>query len=270
MDISDTQAALDFANAATVDLLTELVDVDGVTVVAHHDSRKITTLDLEDKLPAPRRHRGTTSLHTARGLIGWVTDHRIGPDVDLIADVDHLTITAVLNPARSTPSWGDYRGRLTLRRSPEWARWVAIDGKAIPQGDFAGHVQACARDIVHPAALDMLEVAETLTLNVDATISSAVRQRDGQRRLVFNETSTARAGVEREVDVPEFITLRLPIFDGTDPVDVTVRLLYRQRDGGVFFAVQIIDLVPTERGAFVELADEVGAALGVTVVEGQI
>jgi uncharacterized protein YfdQ (DUF2303 family) len=271
LSVDGVAAALDYATeAATTTTHVELSAFAAqVTLVDRHKDRVTEVIDLESMLPTPRRALGTTDLHTPAGLVGWVNHVADDGALLLFADVHRLAVTAVLNPGtQAEPGWGDLRGQLAVRRHPSWAAWVGIDGKLLTQEDFAVFVQEHASDISNPTALDMLEIAETLSLNVGARVSSAVRLRDGQRHLVFDETIDATAGSDRELDIPAEIELGLPIFEGTDAIHVRARLLYRKAGTGVGFAVQLINRVDVERAAFEQLAADIATQLHVDAIDG--
>lgn len=266
-NFSDVAAALEHADAHAFSTI-EAVTPDGsLVMVDQPQSRRVSPMDLEAWFPAPRRNHGTTRAHTPMSLVDFVKRVAV-PEFDLYADIDNLSVIAVLNPARADQTaWQDHRGLLVFRPHPSWQRWCAIDGKLLTQEQFAVHVQECAGDIAEPPALDLLEVAETLTLNVGAKVSSAVRLRDGKRHLIFDESITATAGHDLEVDVPERLVLRVPIFQGCDPEEITVRLMYRQRDG-VRFAVQIVDRQEREWETFTESVGVISEALDSTPIFG--
>lgn len=270
--LDGVQAALDYATAnATNGNITDIAGFDEhVLLVDRHRDRLTEVIDLEQLLGSPRRSKGTTELHTPDGLVAWV--ERIHDEDEppvVFADIHGLVVTAVLNHGTTLrPEWGDLRGRLQVRRHPSWEAWLGIDGHVLPQAEFAAFVQEHASDIRTPTALDMLEVAETLTLNVGARVSSAVRLRDGQRHLVFDETIDAVAGHDRELDIPGEIELGLPIFEGTYGVSVRARLLYRKVGTSVGFAVQLIDRLDVERGTFQQLVADIAAQLKVDPIDG--
>lgn len=262
-------AALEYATDAAVDVTYHHVgDADHVVIIDHAPGREMTLVDLEYLLPAPRDARGYTNLHDPASLVEWVNLHRAAA-VDVYANPDHLNLAVVLDPHRpGRPSWQRHIGACTIRHHPRYARWRALDGKLVDQAAFAEHVQICASDVVTPAALDLLEVAETLQLNVGARISSSHRLRDGSRRLVFDETVDAVAGVDHEVEVPERITLRLPVYEGGDPTDVQVRVMYRKAGQGVAFLLQIVDRLELERALFDAAAQQVALDLDASLLFG--
>lgn len=274
----DLGVALQFGrdSAAIVQRLTDEDLTSATYLVEHAEDRtvELVTDDLEWTLPAPRRRHGVTKLHYPASLIEWVQRTAVpandGDDTfDLYANRDDLEIVAVLNPARPGPAWQDHLGVVKLRWHPLYLRWASLDGRLVGQADFAGHVQVCSSDVIDPPALDLLEVAETLTLHATSKVSSAMRLRDGARHIVFDENVEASAGGgDREVDIPEILTIRVPMFEGGDPIDLKVRLMYRKVEGQVGFMLQVIDRVEAERAQFEELVLTVATELGVMPLYG--
>lgn len=241
-----------------------------VFVVELPNARQVDIVDIGAKMPQPRRQKGTTALHDPNSLVVWAQGQsgETGA-VAVYGDLYSTSITAVINPGTADyPGWDDHRGVLALKRHPRWDRWRNLDGKVVKQADFAAHVQTCASDFVTPAALDVLEIAETLTLNVGAKVSSAQRMRDGRRQIVFDESIDATAGGDLSVEIPETITLRFPLFDGAEPEEMTARLLYRKVGTEVGFAVQFIDPEERERATFATLTHTVAELLDVTALMG--
>lgn len=308
-DSSNAEAIIDFAKTNLETQVEELPDREDVFQVDVPAGRTLHFVDLECLRDAPRRQRGTTTLATPDALIRWTQrnapdasperlfvpgslevvdtdalpepgDEEPLPDIDvrvyesktfdLYANPNGFNLTTVLNPSRNgDPGWADWRGALSLKYHPNYQRWRQLHGQLVDQGPFAQHIQMCSGDIAEPPAADLLEMAETLVLNVDSKISSAERTRDGARHFVFTENVEARSGAELEAEVPQTLTIRVPpIFEGTGAEEVVIRLNYRNVGGSVAFLLQIIDLEDRERLRFDEIALAVGDALGVQPISG--
>lgn len=265
---TEADAVLEFADEHLVDVVEG--DLYDVVTLAHSAARKVTVIDHERRLEAPRRDRGTTVLHTPESFIEWVRTNRSDdPTPAVFADVDQLTVTAVLDPSKpDTPRWADSRGVVTLRPTPEWVAWSKADGALVPQAAFAEFVQRWAHTFLDPTAMDMRDVAESLTIYGESKVSDAVRTRDGQRSIVYEETLTTSAtNAGGRVDVPEQITVRCPLFEGTDPEEIELLLLFR-RDGGVKLGVQIIDRPGLLRRAFDQVTSQIAEGLALVPLCG--
>lgn len=287
-----TQALVEFLeahHASDVKPLDESA-APGVYLVDRPLGREVKALDLRPFLAFPTQQAGTTVLHTADSFVDWTAEHRtvlgaddlpaadaplglpaapLGP-LDVYADVDALSVVAILDPHRpGVTSWEKHRGSLTLRRTPAWKAWCEIDGTTLEQEAFAHFVQDQGSTIAEPPALELQEIAETLQLHVSAKVSSAVRIQNGARHVIFDEAVEGVAGNERTVDIPDTITLRLPMFEGDDAEEILVRLLYRQANGKVRMGIKIVDRADRELQKFHELCAGIGDRLAVTPVFGK-
>lgn len=271
----DMRAVIDTAQQA-VD--PSVVEAGYLAVANVGPGARICVIDLESKSPNPRRKRATVTLHTAVALAAYVNNHHEGDATALYGDADTTTVVAVLNGHASrqpssdeqreaqlgTAGWGDHRATLQLRKTPEWRAWTDADGQAFDQVAFAEFIEDHQADIVDPPAADMLELAKTFEAKSDANFKSAIRLDSGQRRLTFEETIAARAGVEGNIEVPELVTLGLRPFDGTEPYRIQARFRFRVASGSVKFVVVLDRPDLVLRSAFDDvlamLADRTGFA----------
>lgn len=208
-------------------LYSVVVPAGGQNVVI--DTRKL----LEPYQARPRRKRGVVALTTPASLTEYVNTHKVG-GTEIFVDWRRSRAEAVLNDHdKSGAGFGDHRAVLTLQPTPEWARWTALDGKWMSQGDFAEHILDTTADVVDPPAADLLEMAETFTATRSLNFSSGNRLKDGQRQLRYVETIDAQAGVAGNVTIPDSILLRLAPFDGAEQVEMSARVRYRINDGAL-------------------------------------
>ncbi|MCH1933271.1 YfdQ family protein, partial [Shewanella sp. A25] len=57
---------------------------------------------------------------------------------------------------------GAHVAAMALPYSEEWKAWTAIDGKLMPQREFARFIEENAVDVVAPSGADLLEVVRDL------------------------------------------------------------------------------------------------------------
>jgi uncharacterized protein YfdQ (DUF2303 family) len=226
---SDAQAIIDTAQAAAEPALINPERLYSVVVPAG-DSLRI--LDLEEHLSHPQRARGTVHAATVSALIDYVTAHADESATTLWVHPTSGRIVAVLDDhAGDQPGWGEHRAQLDLTRTPEWKHWQRIDGTLIDQEQFAEHIQDGLREIVEPAAADMLEIAQSIQAKTQATFKSARRLADGAIGMEYDEQIDAKAGRKGQLQIPEQFTLAIAPFVGEDPYRITARLRYRIREG---------------------------------------
>ena len=200
--------------------------------------------DLEKHLDAPTRQRGTTTLGDADSFIRFVRPHvDHGAKVDLFYTIEPKpSFTAVLNAATpGAPAWGDHRAHYAAPLSKEWLAWQALDGKPQSQEQFALFIERNLLDIIHPTGAEMLSLATSFQAKKSVNFASGTRLDNGQQQLVYEETIAARAGEKGQLEVPDEITLQLPVFEGSKIADLlTAKLRYRIDGGKLFMWYELV------------------------------
>ena len=235
-------------------------------------------LDLARFDPAPRRKHGTVTVYTAESLVAYVDQHTLliqtNPDaparapLNLYADADARLVTAVLNDHNNDrPGWGDHRAVLTLRHTPAWAAWAAMNGRIGGQTAFAEHIEDNLPDIVDPPGADMLEMAQTFEATTSVAFRSAQRLDSGQVQLRYEESTDARAG-KGNIPIPAAFVVGVAPFEGSDPYRLTARLRYRIRDGALTIGYVLHRPEDVLRAAFDEILSVVEGGLGTPALRG--
>lgn len=221
------------------------------------DGGQVHLLDLEERLPAPLRTRGTYRPATVDALISHVDRH---------FDKDHTTVwvhptsgrvIAVFNDVAATgeTGWGDHRSQLDLQHTPEWLFWKAWDGELLTQIAFAEHVEDGVKEIVEPPAADMLELAQSFHAESSASFRSATRLQDGTVQVQYDEKLDAQAGRSGQMTIPTEFTLAIAPFLGEDPYRVTARLRYRLAAGQLKLGYRLERPGDVVRDALSQIAD---------------
>lgn len=226
--------------------------------------------DREKTQPNPRAPRAVVGAHTPDGLIAYATRHVDASTSTLWADVDAAAITVVINDHSidGRPGWADHRARLQLRRPPEWQAWTELNGKTMSQVALAEFLEEHAREIVEPDGATMIELAQTFHATTKAEFKQAVVLATGDRRLTYEETTTAGAGATRSKDVPAAFVVALAPFEGHDPVRIEARFRYTIRDGNLTLGYRLLHLVDISRDAVRTLVGQVSAGLDLPIIEG--
>lgn len=153
----------------------------------------------------------------------------------IIADFDTLEIAAHLdwhphNAHADFLSSGaqKHSATLKLRPSEEFARWDAMEGKLVPQEDFARFLEENSSDVGYPEAATMIEISRDFEATVGQTYKSSVRLDNGDRKLVFETESKVQNGVI----IPDRFTLHIPIYNGEEPDTLTALFRWRAMGGG--------------------------------------
>lgn len=233
-------------------------------------------------LDRPWRIHGTVELDDPDTFSAYVNRLRTA-DTALYAALPRQSVTAVFNdhPTVSSQPTGtsaplagfrDHTARLTLTTHPDWSAWKTRDmGSATqsgrtgmyPQAAFGEFIEDMAHTIIRPDSAEMLEIALTLTGKRSLDFGSRHRLDNGDTAFTFVEETTARAGRGGQtIEIPNRFTIRVPIFLGTEPVEVEARLRYAADGDGVRMGYRLLRWMDAEREAFeavvATVSDETG------------
>ncbi len=223
----------------------------------------------------PRRAVGSAALTDPAAFGDYVNRLRT-VDTTLWANLSTFAVTAVFNdhPAVRQPGdteapldtfrplagYRDHSATLSLEAHPDWITWKSRDMAAgsargtsglMGQRDFGEFVEDMAHTIIRPDSATMLEVATTLTAKRSLDFDSRTRLDNGDVGFRFQEETTARAGRgQTEIEIPQRFTIRVPIFLGTEPIEVEARLRFRPDQDGVRMGYRLLRWKDHERDAF--------------------
>ncbi|MGX0133057.1 DUF2303 family protein [Cupriavidus metallidurans] len=85
--------------------------------------------EFEHLLPAPTRHRGTTTLTQAESFTRFIKEFSGLADLTprLYYQIDpHPSFTAILNDHCQAPDWRDFRAVYSAPLSKEWQTWCGF------------------------------------------------------------------------------------------------------------------------------------------------
>lgn len=193
----------------------------------------------------------------------------------LIADYDAGVIGAVLDYHRDacsdgvvalTAQPGRHQAALVLRPSEEFTRWSAIQGKRLPQAEFAAFLEENATDIVRPEPAVMIEISRDLEATQGVTFKSSTRLESGDRAFVY-ETETRTRG---EVQVPREFTIEIPIWHGEAPVQLRCAFRWQIAGGGLVLGFEWRRVEYQRRADFAQVATKVAEATGRPLVFGRL
>lgn len=243
------------------------------------DTDQVRVLSMEKFAPAPYRRRGTALFDDPASLVLYVNTFKAEGLARLYASLAKRQAVVVLNDddpadndsADTIGAWRDHRAELAVRATPEWERWRAMDSKLVGQTDFAEHLELNLADIVEPVAADLVEIARSFTASTDVQFRSAVNLQSGETRFAYDENTTAQATSSggSTIDVPRTFALRIAVFQGTEPLDVTARLRYRLHGGHLTIGYLLDKADDIERNAFQNEIEDVAKDVGLVALYGQ-
>lgn len=156
---------------------------------------------------------------------------------------------------------------LALRPSEEFARWDEMEGKIVPQAEFARFLEENSVDVGFPEAATMVEISRDFEATVGQVYKSSTRLENGDRKLNF-ETETK---VQNGVVIPEKFTLSIPIYNGEQPEPLTCLFRWRALGGGVVgLGFQWHRVEYQRRAHFAQIATTASEETGLPVYFGRI
>lgn len=239
MEPNNMQAVIDAARQGQAPVMVANVGCIANYAIQTHRGTEIVTVSLENGLRAPLRKRGTIEVFGAASFNDILEANKdAGPATIYInRDAADPAIVAVLNGhSRTGPGWGDFRAKITLRFTPQWKKWLAIDGNMLPQVDFAEFIEENLADIQSPPGAEMMEVAQYFESTKGSEFKSSTRLGTGQTQLVNVETVDVKAGAFK---IPDTITLGLPPVFGLPPYKIEARFRSRVTNGKLTLGIKM-------------------------------
>jgi uncharacterized protein YfdQ (DUF2303 family) len=242
------------------------------------DGYELLDLDRDEytnRLPAPLRKTGTVVVEDVASFADYYRKHGDGSS-EVYVNIDQRRITAVLDAHQlEGPRWGQHRLVLALKATEAWNAWIGNDRKEQSQQQFAEFIEDRLSDIREPVAADMLEIATTFQAKSKVNFTSALALSNGERKLVFEETTDASAGSKGNLEVPTRFkiavkALELPVADGEDPVyyGINARFRYRIQSGQLKVLYLLEEPAAIMRDAVLAVVGQVETELGVKVLRG--
>lgn len=238
---NNMQAVIDAARRGVAATKIETVGALALYAVPKQDgSIELKSVSLETGLPAPVRKRGIVQVFDAASF-NLILEANEGGNATIYIDRDANApaIVAVLNGhGEHGTGWGDFRAEIVFRFTPQWLKWKAIDGKMMPQVQFAEFVEDNMNDIASPSGAEMLEIAQYLSATRSVDFKSAIRLSSGQIQFQNIESVDAKVSAGQTA-IPETITLGIaPVF-GLPPFRVDARFRYRIVDGKLQLGIKL-------------------------------
>jgi uncharacterized protein YfdQ (DUF2303 family) len=263
--VTEAQVVADLAKTAA---LPKALDPEKMYSVVVPDGSEHITLSLEAYLHSPARLRGTTRLHDADSFTDFVRSYEV-PASRVYADQENATLCAVFNDATTgNPGWADHRAVLRMKHTPEWLHWADKDGSLLPQASFAEHIEDGLDEIRVPEPAEMLELAQTFHANTGVAFKSSSILSSGERQLVYEESTTTKAGTKGQITVPREIELAIRPYEGSDLYKVVARFRHRASGGDLKLGYRLNRPHDILRSAFNDTVEKVNDLVDCAVLRG--
>lgn len=234
----------------------------------------LQTVDLVEQLAkhqaTPARKRGQFAVQDAESFVGYLGKHST-PETEVWADVPSARLVGVLNAhsAGEIAGWADHRVTYAVQLTDAWKAWTEFDGKLLGQVAFAEHIENRSIDIVRPEAAEMLELAQTFQATVGVSFESSKILSSGERQVEYREQVDAKAGKAGRLAIPKDFDIALIPFEGASAYKVKAHFRFRITDGDLRIGYSLVRPADVLREAFMDVVDEVAAAVDSPIYKGQ-
>jgi len=231
---------------------------------------KIESVDLSTTLPKPARKRGVITVFDAASFNQVIADNSDAGDISIYIDRDvtNPAVVAILNGnGKNGPGWSDMRVKIAFRKTPQWVKWQAIDGKMLPQVDFAEFVENNLEDIADPPKADFLEIVTYLQATRSVDFKSGIRLSSGAVQFQNLESLDAKVGAG-QIAVPETFTLGIAPLFGIPPYRVPVRFRYRLSEGKLSLGIKLQRVEDMMRQILEDIIAKIERGANVSVLDG--
>jgi uncharacterized protein YfdQ (DUF2303 family) len=203
----------------------------GEVVAVPNGNGGVTIHDTDAYAETPRRTLANRTVTDAASFVRYIEKH--GTEAtEVWADTPKSTVIGVIDApagAERPSGWQTHRVTLSLEKSKPWVAWEQSDRAWFEQMDFADFIEDRASDVRDPEPATLLELAQSFQAAREVDFESSERMSDGQTRLDFKETITAKAGQKGHIEIPDRLQLALKPYIGGPAYWVTARFRYRLR-----------------------------------------
>lgn len=228
---------------------------------------------LERFLDKPIRKRAKLDVRDHQSFIAYVTQHK-EEGTQLFAQITEQggSFTAILDYHQhgetGQPRFGDHVIVYTAEHTPEWKRWMALSGKTQDQVELALFIEDNRMDIVNPDGATMLELIKSFEATAGSDFKSAIRLENGDRAIKYTHTTTAKAGVNGDLLIPDSFFLKLPVFNNGPEYDVEARFRYKVSEGHLRVGYEIVRPHKIIELALAESRTAIEQTLKVSILHG--
>jgi uncharacterized protein YfdQ (DUF2303 family) len=217
----------------------------------------------------PATKRGTAKALTLESFIA-LTERHMTEDSAVFADTTWTkpALTAVIdyhqNETGGAPDNGKHRVVYDFPLSEEWSAWIATNGAAFNQLDFAAFIEDRIAELTAPTEdevrqyedlfnttvatpAELMKLSRGMQVNVESKVKNASVLQTGAAQIVFEEEHRDAGG--NVLKVPGLFLLSIAPFFMGEKARIPVRLRYRVQNGAIkwFYQIYRPDLAVTQR-----------------------
>lgn len=221
---------------------------------------------LEYLLQTPLRKTGVVVFNDLPSFAWYVNEHVIPGSVVYLSREKEPLFTAVLDEhGKDSPGWRQHRTQIKLVHSRQFTAWSILATR--DQKAFAEFLEDRVNEVATPDGASLFELVTNLEASQNASFSSYTKLSNGDARLVYNKETKAGNGT---MEVPQRLTLFIPIWENSERTEVNVKLRFFLREGTVSFKLEIERLEDLVDAAIDNAIDFIREKTKVPVLRGKI
>lgn len=239
------------------------------------------------ELPKPLFVRQNVITRRIKDFVEYIAKYR-NPDSFLtlaptVAFNGHAIADAVLDYHRPSdkpqvqgqeiePEWGTHTVDYVPQIHPAYDLLTQLDGKLLPQADFAKGMKKLSRFLTSMQPIDLLELLRTFNVTTKGDFKSAEDDISGSVDFRFDLQATPGAGTyEKKITVPDSFEFVMPILYDGQPRTIKAELRFRAPEKGdsvVKMGLALVDREFDELAELDGLGDFFRTATGLLTVVG--
>lgn len=261
MERTETDATAELALKGTT---VQKLEVNGVPFLSAPDSVHITKY--ADLMEKPQRITENRRFRDADSLGAYVNTYKQAATI-IVGNRDKGRFDAFIDyhVSQGEPRWASHQAGLDLRFSDEWQAWMGLPG-TISQIQFAEHVEDWMHTIGHPDGATLQGLVLKFQALKETTFKSSMNLANGDVNLTYIEDS--ERGTETGAKFPTELILKMPVYEGQLPIQVTARIRYRINGGKLTFQIAILQKSEVLRKAFEDVCEAVENVTGIKPLMG--
>lgn len=217
--------------------------VSGVPVIVSpsHSNVKIMKELFDEMSERPHRIRQRVRVQSVDSFIEYF--NRYSDDNSTVfIDYDNAVFIGVMDYHETTesPRHCDHIAVYECPKTNEWNSWYKNNNEKMNQDDFAIFIEDNLNEISDPNGSEMLEIAQTLKATSSVDFRSSKMLDNGQTQFQYHETINGSAGQAGQLEIPNLITLQIPLFQHGAAYEIQARFRYRINSGNLVFWYTLI------------------------------
>lgn len=215
----------------------------------------------------PDHIRQGVTLQTVDSLVEYVNGFKTDTTL-LFADIQANSIRALLDyHSAAAPLHVAHVATMALPFSEEWRTWTGIDGRLMPQLDFARFLEENAADIAAPSGADLLEACRDLQARRKVNFTKAIRTSSDNENFEFTDETEARS--KGGVELPTKFLLNVPVYFGEAPTELFAFLRWKLDDGALTLGIKLHRAEHVRQAVFKQIVVAAAEKTGRPVVFGK-